>query len=306
MKPLSPDSPRRIAAARFGAELRKAMLARNVGAKRLSTAIRTGTSAVAVWLAGSNIPRTDTAARLADALDWPKLVDLARAGRSGTCARCGRPFVNEGGAPKRYCTAECREVAGQLRAVSGRATLAQAVGAELDRVHGTNAGLSRKTLGAALAEYARSESRRTTRSRSLETRLGVIQMAVDAMCAGCEPLGVCRDGDCALRPVSPLPLALKPDKVAAEIAPADGAWGEAHRPAMLVTMRAANATRWARPGERERASAAMTERHLSRTPEAQAELTARIAVTYPPERRAETSRRVHAERAALTARRDDS
>lgn len=78
------------------------MLARKVGAKRLSAAIQTGTSSVAVWRNGDNLPRTDTAQRLADTLNWPKLLTIAREGRTGHCERCGEPFINEGGSPKRF------------------------------------------------------------------------------------------------------------------------------------------------------------------------------------------------------------
>lgn len=38
-------------------------------------------------------------------------------------------------------------------------------------------------------------------------RLAQHQAAVLAMCRACEPEGMCRDAGCALRPVSPLPLA---------------------------------------------------------------------------------------------------
>lgn len=37
-------------------------------------------------------------------------------------------------------------------------------------------------------------------------RLDPRQAAIDAMCQGCEPDGECRDGTCALRPFSPLPV----------------------------------------------------------------------------------------------------
>lgn len=277
MRPLSPDSPRRLAASRFGAELRHAMNVRSVGARRLATAVGSATSAIAVWKAGDNLPRTDTAQRLADALDWPKLVVLAREGRNGVCARCRRPFVNEGGGPKRFCSADCREVDVQLREASAKRTLAATVQAEVDRVHGTTGAVSRKTLAVALAEYRRSESKRNARSRTIETRLGVVQAAVDAMCDGCEPAGICRDAMCALRPVSPFPVALRPRKSADEIEPAEGPWGPTHRPAQLVAIRAANAERWSRPGERDKAHRVMVARYAAETPEQKAERIRRVS-----------------------------
>jgi len=277
MRALAPDSPRRLAAARFAAELNRVMASRKVSAKRLAAAIGSATSAVAVWRAGDNLPRTDTAQRLADALDAPRLVELARAGRQGTCARCGRAFVNEGGQPKRFCTSECREVDEQLRAKGPVGLLYAAVKAEVDRVHGTTGTVSRKVLAGALSEYRRSEAKRQSRSRTLETRLGVLQGSIDAMCAGCEPSGVCRDAVCPLRAVSPFPLALAPGKHAAEVRQPEGAWGPNHRPGMLVAIRAANAERWSRDGERERQGEATRLRFAALSDDERAERGRRIS-----------------------------
>lgn len=275
--PLSPTSPRRIAAAAFGAELRRAMAARKVSAKRLAPAVGTGTSAIALYRAGENLPRTDTAARLAEALDWPKLVDIARAGRSSACARCGRTFVNDGGGPKIYCSLECREVATMLRARPASGGLYDTVAAELARVRGTTNSVSRKTLTRAVAEYRRSESKRQTRTRTTERRLLTIQSAVDAMCADCEPLGVCRDGGCALRAVSPLPLALDGSKRGDVPVEALGLHHPVHRPSWLAAVRAGNERRWSKPGERERSSAQTRARVAARTPEERAAIGQRIS-----------------------------
>ena len=276
MKPLQPGSPRRIAAARFAAELRKAMVARSVSVKRLAEATGSAPSAIATWKDGDNLPRTDTAARLAEALDWPKLAAIVREGRVGSCARCGRAFTNDGGAPKRFCSAECREVDAMLRDRAPVSELADAVRAEVARVHGTTAVISRKALTRALDVYGRSEAKRVTRNRSLERRAQTIQAAVDAMCAGCEPAGVCRTPECALRSVSPLSLALQPDKTAGEVRKPEGPWGPLFRDAQLVAIRDANAERWARPGERERASASMAARFA--TPELRAEAGRRVSI----------------------------
>lgn len=265
--PLSPTSPRRVAAAAFAAELRRAMAARKVSTKRLAEAIGTGTSAVALYRAGDNLPRTDTAARLAEALDWPKLVGIARAGRALACGRCGRTFVNEGGGPKIYCSAECREVATMLRSRPATGGLYDTVMSELGRVHGTTQPVSRRTLTRAAAEYRRSESKRQTRSRTTERRLLTIQAAVDAMCAGCEPLGVCRTADCALRAVSPLPLALDGSKTGDVPRPALGPHHPSYRDVWLASVQAANERRWSRPGERERQGAQTRARYAAETPE---------------------------------------
>lgn len=274
-QPLAPGSPRRVAAARFASELRKAMGARNASVKRLAEATGAAPSAIATWKGGDNLPRTDTAARLAEVLDWPRLVAIVREGRVGSCVRCGRSYTNEGGTPKRFCSSECREVDAVLRERQPVSALADAVRIELARVNGTTAAVSRRTLGAALTEYGRSEAKRVTRNRSLERRTATIQAAVDAMCAGCEPSGVCRTSACALRPVSPLPLALS-DRHADELRTPEGPWGPNHRDAQLVAIRAANAARWARPGEREKASQAQLTRFA--TPELRAAHGRRVSV----------------------------
>jgi ribosomal protein S18 acetylase RimI-like enzyme len=291
MRPLSPASPRRVAAGRFGAELRKAMIARNVGAKRLSAAIETGTSAVAVWLKGDNLPRTDTAQRLAEALNWPKLLVIAREGRRGYCERCGQEFVNEGGAPKRFCSGECLAVAEALRVPPAGRALADAIRAELE--HGVP---RRKPLAAALDQYVRSDSKRIARVERSERRLSVVQVAVAGYCGACEPSGVCRAPECELRPVSPLPLALRPDKTGDTIKPAEGSWGPTHGAAQLARIREANAERWSRPGERERQRERSLAMHATRTPEEAAAVVAKSKAAYPAERRSATSRRVHAAR----------
>lgn len=293
---LAPDSARRVAASRFGAELRKAMIARNVGAKRLSAAIETGTSAVAVWLKGDNLPRTDTAQRLAEALSWPKLVAIAREGRTGTCQRCGGPFVNEGGSPKRFCSSECRVVDEALRQPPAGRALAEAVRDELARVAGTTGAVRRKPLAEALDQYIRSDSKRVVRIDRSDRRLNVVTAAVGGFCRACEPQGVCRAPDCELRPVSPLPLALDPDKTGTTIQPAEGPWGPTHRAAQLVAIRAANAERWSRPGEHERQAERSAAMHAARTPEEREAIIAKSKVAYPAERRSATSRRMHAAR----------
>lgn len=276
-QPLAPGSPRRIAASRFGTELVKAMTARNASVKRLAEATGAAPSAIATWKGGDNLPRTETAIRLADALDWPKLVTIVQEGRVGLCVRCSRRYTNEGGTPKRFCSSECREVDAMLRDRLPVSELATAVRAELDRVHGTTAAVSRKVLTRAVTEYGRSEAKRVTRNRSLERRTLTIQAAVDAMCAGCEPSGACRTTECALRPVSPLPLA-HDQRSADEIRKPEGAWGPSFRDKQLVVIREANAERWSRPGERERQSAGNTARLAALTPEERAERGRRISV----------------------------
>ena len=50
----------------------------------------------------------------------------------------------------------------------------------------------------------------------------------------------------------------------------EGPWGPSHREAQLTSIRAANAERWDRPGEREKARERMHVRHEAMTPEQRA------------------------------------
>ncbi|MGH2465415.1 MAG: helix-turn-helix domain-containing protein [Candidatus Limnocylindrales bacterium] len=274
-QPLSINSPRRQAAAKFGAELRRAMLKREVSQKVLARATGCAVSAVAMWKAGGNLPRLDTVVRLVDALDWPALMAIAREARSGHCQRCGREFINEGGSPKRYCSPECQNVDAQLRQPPPGRLLADAVRAELGR----DGIVRRRPLATALAGYSRSDSKRQARIDRSARQLEVVQASVDAMCAGCEPLGVCRTPECALRPVSPLPLALRPDLTADEPIRPEGPWGPANRERMTAAIAAASQRRWARDGEREAQSARMRARHAAATPEEHAAWVGRISAT---------------------------
>lgn len=268
--PLRGDSPRRATARLFGDELRKAMRARRVGAGRVALACGVTTSSLANWRAGDNVPRIDTAIRLAEALDWPRLVGIARQARRGTCARCGREWFNEGGSPKRYCSGVCRDIDAQLRRPVPGAALATAVRAELARKAGKPGGASKVVLADALATYVRSEARRVARIDEQGRALAAARDAISAMCSACEPEGRCRDEACPLRPASPLPLALGgPVVVPATRAP--GVWGEGNRERHLALVRRANADRWARPGERERIAAMTRARFAAMTPEQRAD-----------------------------------
>ena len=261
--PLSPGSPRAVHALRFGQELRRAMDAREVGTKRLAAAAGVAASAISNWRIGGNLPRTDTAAKLAEVLDWPALLRLSRAGRTVACARCGRDFVNEGGSPARFCSVACREVDVQLRRPSSGAGLAESVAAELDRKAGHRGGVPREPLALALDRYRLSES--TEHARGMAS-------AVDAMCRACEPEGICRTLECPLRPYSPL---------VASTSTARGPVRPAYAPEVMAAaraaQRAATVARWQRPGERERMAESSRAMHAALTDEEREERSRRIS-----------------------------
>lgn len=243
--PLSPTSPRRDAARRFGVELRKAMVKRQVGQHRLAAAAGVASSAVANWKAGGNLPTLGTAIRLTESLDWPRLAEIVRDARRSACIQCGRTFLNEGGRPKLYCSAECRETGARRREgkVAGRRDAIALLQSELLRVD----PVRKQSVGKALTLLE------ADKSVERIDRLGMHRDAVAAMCSTCEPLGYCRTPDCPLRSVSPLPL-LVTDKEGDPVSKAPGAWAPENREHMLETIRIANGRRWARNGERERAA----------------------------------------------------
>jgi len=299
--PLSPGSSRFAAAKRFGEELDRAMRVRKVGAKRLGPLTGTAVSAIGNWRAGLNLPRYGTALRMAAALEWPVLADIVRAARSGRCARCSAEFVNECGTPRRFCSSACRQVDEQLRRPTAGAELAAAIRAELERRRREVSGGrdTNEILECALATYAKSDARRRQRVDQQGRLLEDHRQAVEAMCRGCEPEGRCRDAECALRPVSPLPLIRQAEKAdVGTVTPAEGVHGPTHRARWLSAVRAANAERWGRPGEREDASAAMTARWDGMSDEARAEHGRRVSAGIDRSRRSAASRALHARRRA--------
>lgn len=223
--PISPGSARAAVARRFGAELDRAMRTRKVGRRTLAKATGNGESTIVHWRSGQGMPRLENAERLAESLGWERLAIIARSSRVGECATCGKAFVNEGGGPKLYCSPQCRKVKAKMR------------------------------LGTPVRE----------RAVVAERRLQDHRAAVEAMCMSCEPEGMCHQDDCPLRTVSPLPLMVDHRREVRVARPAPGPYGTPENAARTrAAGAAATAERWARPGERERQTAAMVARHAER------------------------------------------
>jgi len=154
-------------AVRFGNELKKALKARGVGMRTVSEATGMGRNAVHNWRDGRNLPRIESCRKIAEALDWPRLAELGISLRQKACDVDGVTFLdNSGSDNRRYCSASCQDVAEKRR-------------------KGTPA---------------------PQRGAAAERRLLVARRAIAAYCNGCEPSGRCVTAECALRPVSPLPL----------------------------------------------------------------------------------------------------
>lgn len=154
-------------AIRFGRELVRAMKARDVGSRTLADGAGCGRSAIRAWQEGRMLPRIEMARRLAAALDWPRLASLGVDLRTKRCPIDDRPFTDDSGSDNRvYCGPSCQRVAEKRR-----------IGSTVDK-----------------------------RAANAERRLTIHRQAVETYCGGCEPEGRCVTPDCALRPVSPLPL----------------------------------------------------------------------------------------------------
>ncbi|MGV0985015.1 MAG: helix-turn-helix domain-containing protein [Limnohabitans sp.] len=194
---ITPDSPKALAAKTFGRELEKAAAARNVSWRELERQTGLGRSSLSNYRHGALLPKTEAAYALATVLGWPKLRDLIDAARQYRCQNplCGRMYRNDTGAPNRYCSRTCRDAVASAKAAKSRANTA----GNLERM-----GLpGRRT---------RSEADRDRRAAVRLTReeIRLYAACVEAFCRACEPEGMCRDAECDLRPVSPLPEALHP------------------------------------------------------------------------------------------------
>lgn len=157
----------------FAAILTSAMARAGMSNTELAGILGAHRSAIAKWRAGSNIPMHDSAIRLAELLDEPRLASISYERRDGRCIVCDKPmFAGGKRADISYCSESCRRVE-HIRRVRVR-----------DGVQ---------------------------RARDLtvmRNRLTVLQDAVVAFCHSCtQGDGVCPDAGCDLRPASPLPLA---------------------------------------------------------------------------------------------------
>ncbi len=154
-------------AIRFGHELERAMKDRGVGRRTVAEALGSSDTSVMYWRTGRILPRIETARKLAEVLERPRLATLAVELRRKRCLVDDVEFVDDSGSDNRtYCSASCQ-----------RARQKGLVGSD-----------------------------RRTRAARAERRLTVVQRAVDAYCSACEPSGRCVTPACDLRPASPLPL----------------------------------------------------------------------------------------------------
>lgn len=181
-------SPKAATAAAFGRELLRACEARGIPRTEVHRATGIGRTTLDNYRTGYSLPKLEAASVLAEVLSWPRLREIVVEARTRTCARCRRPFHNDGGnmGAKRYCSVECREVAASERLATKRTRQA----GQTDDGRRRYQALARLRSGIRIAEAKTAE----------------LRVAIDAMCRSCEPEGVCRTAECPLRGFSPLPL----------------------------------------------------------------------------------------------------
>lgn len=261
---LTEGSPARAHAARFGAELSRAMAERGISNKVLRTAARIGsTSNVSEWRNGHNLPGIEAAQRMADALRWPRLVEIVRDARTRPCAGCQRPILADAGRPRRYCTPGCRDIANAGGPVDGTEQARQLLLGEVLRT-----GPARKqVIGKAVTLIT---DARPAELAALAVLSGYRDAVAD-MCNGCVLDAICRTPDCALRPVSPLRLST------------DDREADTARPAL---------PRWEQPGQREAHSEHMRQRHAAGVMGDPRARTTAAWASLTPEQRAERGRRI--------------
>lgn len=129
-------------------------------------------SAVSAYRRGKRTPSMRTCVRLGGELLTPYIVELARQLYSSSCLICGRETVDGGQQyKKRYCSYSCKSTASSRRA------------------------------------REKTQRKRESTQFMYRQRLEKTNEAIAAFCDDCTGReGLCRDEDCLLRPVSPLPF----------------------------------------------------------------------------------------------------
>ena len=118
---IQPGTTHHEAAVKFAAELRAVRMRRGVGTRTVAEAVGVSRTQLMHYEQGRNIPQVTTAVRLADALDYPKFVEMAKAARQRSCRRCRATITVGAGRPPTYCSMVCRKASvPEKRAVGQR------------------------------------------------------------------------------------------------------------------------------------------------------------------------------------------
>jgi hypothetical protein len=154
---------------KFSSLLRREMKEQGKQSRFLSTELSVSPATVKSWRGGIALPTYENAVRLADAMNQPRLMEIARIDRD--CLTCNETFIVTGKTiGKAYCSRRCSNIAGWRR----------------------KANLGMRDLQLIITiETEQNDQRRT---------------AIADFCDKCTLGALCPDASCPLRPVSPIPL----------------------------------------------------------------------------------------------------
>lgn len=155
-------------AKRFSREMKRSMKETGIGNTELARQVGCGQPMMHRYVTGKTIPMLDRAKTLSELLANEKLLTIAQEWAQRTCATCGIKFYTANLQMKaKYCSVNCKSIAFRQQ---------------------------RRDRSAMSAKFA------------LE-RVKTYQRLVGDFCGDCTAGdGICRDEECILRPVSPLPF----------------------------------------------------------------------------------------------------
>lgn len=158
----------------FAEEFRRALDRNNATASSLAQQLSLSYHRVHHWYSGRSLPSYQTVTLIAGFLGDDELERAGIALNQRTCANCGVEYLQQSPQGRSFlCSKKCRQENERVRTKSGKSSVA----------------------------------------RTKYTAVDVYLSSLEKFCRGCEPGGVCKNSDCALRPVSPLPLFSKAQAV---------------------------------------------------------------------------------------------
>lgn len=166
---------------RWGTAIRKQRDGRGLTREQVASAI--GIYERSLWAIekGRTLCEYKIAVDLCEYLGTPALMAQMVEFRTRVCDVCGKRYLDTTNVTvKRSCSKACRGVDNQRKVRED----------------------NRRRANRAVAQ-ARGEA------QMLRSRFTVYVAAVEAMCKGCEPEGICRTPSCELRTVSPLPISAR-------------------------------------------------------------------------------------------------
>ena len=158
----------------FSAELRRALDRNGLTAAALAQQLSLSYHRVHHWVKGRSMPSLQTVALIADHLSDDELSRAGIAASNRECKNCGEFYTASSSQGRSYlCGRGCQLQNERVRQKSGSSMV----------------------------------------KRNPDSSENKYRLAVANFCGACEPGGICRNGACELRPVSPLPLFSKSQAV---------------------------------------------------------------------------------------------